>query len=251
MKNRIIKILWVIVPLVLLLFAWHLYVNVNPKSAFYLGTPKDSWREFINGIRNGTLLNDMWVTFKEVIIAFILGTVLGTITGLLLWRFKVAYLITKPVLFIWGAVPVFALGPILIFWFGTGILSKIVIGFLSTYVVSILQTYNGATQTDKNLLDMMAAFNASKWQITKHIVIPNSLIWVLSGVRLSISMALMGAFIGEFIASNAGLGHFIIVSESLFNVSAIWAGILGLVIISLILHLISMPLERLAQKWNS
>jgi len=157
---------------------------------------------------------------------------------------------TKPYLIILGALPVFALGPILIFWFGTGILSKIVIGFLATFVIALMQAYNGASRTDNNLLILIQSFGGSKMDSFKKVVIPSSLFWVLAGIRINISMALLGAFIGEFISSEAGLGHEIIMAEGLFNVNQIWVGVIGLVLIALLFNSLTLLIENWAKKWN-
>lgn len=254
MKSKIdgavIKILLQLLPGISILILWQAYIAVNPKSDFYLGSPLGIGREFYSLLFHGNLLEDSGVTMFEAILGFLFGTSCGTLFGLSLWLSKIVYDIAKPYLIILGALPVFALGPILIFWFGTGMLSKIVIGFLTTFVIALVQAYNGAIQTDKNLLVLIQSFGGSRIDSFRKVVVPSSLIWVLTGIRINISMSLLGAFVAEFISSKAGLGHQIIVAEGLFNVNQIWVGVIGLVGIALLFNLLTLPIERWAKQWN-
>lgn len=251
MRTAIKSVFLQLLPGVAILIIWQLYVNANSKSEFFLGSPIGIFNEFTQLITTGNLLFHFGITISEALSGFIIGSMFGTIMGLCLWLSKTVYNMAKPYVIILGSLPVFALGPILIFWFGTGMLSKVVIVFLTTFVIALMQAYNGATQTDNNLLVLMKAFGASKMDTLRKIIIPSSLIWVLSGIKINIGMALLGAFVGEFISSKAGLGHIIIVAEGLFNVNQIWVGIFGLVTIALIFNSISTPIENWAKKWNS
>jgi NitT/TauT family transport system permease protein len=240
----------VFLPALMLIALWQVYVMIVPKSEFFLGSPTGIFAEFLNLLLRGDLLTHFGVTITEAILGFLFGTLIGTITGLLLWFSESTYKIAKPYLIILGSLPVFALGPILIFWFGTGMLSKVIIGFLSTFVIAVSQAYIGTNEVDKNLITLMNAFGASKQQVFEEIVLPSSVIWVLSGIRINISMALLGAFVGEFISSKMGIGHLIIVSEGLFNVNAIWVGIFCLVLIALIFNILTTPIEFWAKRWK-
>ena len=159
-------------------------------------------------------------------------------------------MVARPYLVALGSVPVFALGPVLIFWFGTGIWSKVVLGFLSTFVIALTQAYTGATEADPNLLRLTKAFGGTRSQAFSKIIVPSATIWVLSGIRLNIGMALLGAFIGEFISSRMGLGHLIIIAEGLYNVNQIWVGVIGIMSIAIFFHSCTLPIERWASRWK-
>lgn len=248
MLKKVKNILFLLLPGATLILIWQLYVSLNARSEFYLGSPFGVAKEFYTSLFYGNLALDFSVTLTEAVIGFLMGVSLGTLFGLLLWLSTGVYKIAKPYLIILGALPVFALGPILIFWFGTGMFSKIVIGFLSTFVISLTQSYNGAIHADRNLLVLIQSFGGTKMDIFKRIVVPSSFVWVLAGARINISMALLGAFVGEFISSKAGLGHHIIIAEGLFNVNQIWVGVIGLVLIALLFNYSTLPFERMASK---
>jgi len=247
MLKKVKDILLLLLPGLTLILVWQSYIIINPKNEFYLGSPDGIAKEFLLSLLKGNLIRDFGITMLETVLGFLMGVTFGTIFGLSLWLSKVVYKMTKPYLIILGALPVFALGPIIIFWFGTGIMSKVVIGFLSTFVIALTQAYNGASQTNSNLIVLVQSFGGTKIDVFKKIVVPSSVAWVLAGVRININMALLAAFVGEFISSNAGLGYHIIVAEGLFNVNQIWVGIIGLVIIALLFNYLTFPLERIAK----
>ena len=247
MKPKVI-ITWFAPAFCFLLF-WEFLIYVRPDFNFFLGSPTGVWLELLSALSN-SLLYDIGVTATEALTGFVAGTVVGTTLGLLLWLSPTIFHMMKPYVIAVGAIPVFALGPVVVFWFGTGMSSKIFIAFLSTVMIAFIHAYEGAVNVDPNLLRVMHALRSSKWTIYRKIIIPSASLWMLAGIRLNISMALLGAFIGEFIASRAGLGHFIIVAEGLYNVNQIWVGILGLMFLALVFHAATKPIETWANMWK-
>jgi NitT/TauT family transport system permease protein len=237
-------------PAVIVLSLWQAAAVVNPGYDFTTGSPLGIAREFAALWAVGNLPLDFAITGVEAILGFLAGTVIGTSVGLAMWTSRIVFLIARPYLIALGAVPVFALGPALIFWFGTGIWSKVVLGFLSTFVIALVQAYTGATEADPNLLRLTEAFGGTRRQMFFKIIVPSATIWVLSGVRLNIGMALLGAFVAEFISSRMGLGHMIIIAEGLYNVNQIWVGVIGIMILAILFHSFTLPIERWANRWK-
>lgn len=235
------------VPGVILLIAWEFVATRWPATyGFFLGSPSGILAEARALVSDGTLFRHIAVTGGEALAGFIIGTTLGTLVGLAFWYSDVAYAIAKPYLVAVGALPIFALAPMLIFWFGTGMWSKIVMGIMATFVIAVLQARTGAGSADRNFMRMATSFGASKRDIFVRVVVPSAALWVITGIRLNVGMALLGAFIGELVSSRAGLGHLIIVAEGLFNVNQIWVGVLGIIFIALVLQGLVHPAERWA-----
>lgn len=237
-------------PAVVILALWQLSVGNDPRREFLFGSPLGILAEFREVASEGELFRDTAITATEAVLGFLGGTIVGSAFGMSLWFSELAFRMARPYLVALGSVPVFALGPVLIFWFGTGIWSKVVLGFLSTFVIAVIQAYTGATQADPNLLRLTKAFGGSRWQRFTKIVAPSSIVWVLAGIRLNIGMALLGAFIGEFIASRYGLGHMIIVAEGLYNVNRIWVGVVCIMMLAIFFHACTLPIERWASRWK-
>lgn len=230
-------------PLIVFLLAWELSVGHDKKLIFYFGLPSKIFSYVISKSIDGSLILDIASTLVEAIGGFILGNFLGILIGLSFWYSKNAADIARPYIIALSAAPVFALAPLFIIWFGTGILSKIMIATFSTVFMALFQAYTGATQVPKEYVELMQTFRATRNQIFRKVIAPSAIVWVISAFKMNVGMALLGAFIGEFISSERGLGHLIMVASGLFDTSLVFAGITCLMIIALILTTLVSKLE--------
>jgi NitT/TauT family transport system permease protein len=239
-----------VVPALLALTVWQLAVIIRPGYEFFIGSPVGIAIEARALFCTGVLPEAIAITGFEALLGFLAGSILGSLSGLLLWNYKGLKKVFGIYLTGISAVPIFALGPVLVFWFGTGLWSKVVLGFLSTFALAVSQAYNGATEADPNLQKLLRIFGANQRDVLFKLIVPSSLIWVLAGIRINIGLALLGAFIGEFIASKAGLGYMIIVAQGLYDVNQIWVGVGGIIFIATIFYLLTGPIERRARRWQ-
>lgn len=250
-NTRVVNILR-LVPLVVFLVAWEALVRGNTRLAFFFGQPTKVAYYVLRGLGNGSLPVDMGVTFLETALGFLLGNVVGTAIGLSLWYSRIAFQISRPYIIALGSAPIFALAPVLIVWFGTGLLSKIMIAALSTVFVALLQSYTGAAEVSQDYIRLMRSLGATKAQTFRKVIAPAAIVWVTSAFKLNVGFALLGAFIGEFISSNKGLGHLILVASGLFDISLVLCGVLMLAFIALILtglvSKIEAPLKHLVAR---
>lgn len=245
--------LYRIIPLVVFIAIWEIAVRGNRELIFFFGSPSTIGRHLWAKTIDFSLPVDFFVTFSESLAGFIIGNVLGAALGLGLWYSKTAFLIARPYIVALGSAPIFALAPLLIVWFGTGILSKVMIASLSTVFIALLQAYTGASEVSSDYLRLMKTFGATKNQTFRKVIAPASIVWVVSAFRLNVGFAILGAFIGEFISSNKGLGHLILVASGLFDISLVLAGVLLLICTALILNFaiakIESPLKHLVVKY--
>lgn len=240
------------VPLLAFVISWELLVRGNNRLEFFFGEPSKIASYLFHRTVNGSLPLDLGATFVEAALGFILGNVVGTATGLGLWYSKTAFQIARPYIIALGSAPIFALAPLLIIWFGTGITSKIMIAALSTVFVALFQAYTGAADVSDGYLRLMKTFNATKNQTFRKVVAPGAIVWVMAAFKMNVGFAILGAFIGEFISSNKGLGHLILVASGLFDISLVLCGVLMLVLIALLLTWLvgrlEAPLKHLVAK---
>lgn len=219
---------------------------------FFFGIPSKIASYIFYKTLDGSLLYDFVLTFVETVVGFIAGNILGTLLGLSLWFSKKVFEIAKPYIIALGSAPIFALAPLMIIWFGTGIFSKIMMATLSTLFVAMFQAYSGASDVNKDYITLLNTFKANKNQVFRKLIVPSSVVWVISAFKMNVGFALLGAFIGEYISSNAGLGHLILVASGLFDISLVLVGVLMMVLIALILNYfilkIEMPLKKIIVK---
>jgi NitT/TauT family transport system permease protein len=232
---RIDAWLYRLLPLILFFVVWQLFVARDPRRQFFFGSPRAYAVEFYHGVRNGNLARDTALTASEAVVGFLIGNILGATSGFMLWKFPMASRALKPYITLFGSAPLFAFAPIIVIWFGTGFAAKVVVAIFSTVFVALSQAFTGAEQVNPALSDMVRTFGGNQNTVFRKIVIPSSLVWVFAGFRLNVGLALLGAFLGEYISSEAGLGHVILVAGGLYNIPQVLVavtmiGILGVLL---------------------
>lgn len=222
-----------ILPLLIFLGVWQWFIGGHDERMFLFSSPQAIGCALLKGIQEGYLLYHTWITFIETLLGFLMGNFVGIIAGLSLWGSKNVAKIFKPYIIALGSIPVFALAPVLTVWFGIGIFSKIMMAALSTVFIAMLQSFQGAMSVQERYLNQMNIFKATKWQTFTKVVFPSSLIWVFSSLKLNIGFALLGAFIGEFVSAENGLGYFILKSSGLYDMANVFAGLVFMMILGL------------------
>ncbi|MEJ1125063.1 ABC transporter permease [Phyllobacterium sp. CCNWLW183] len=229
---------------------WEWGARTGYISTFLFGSPSQVWQLAVTRFQNGSLLYGAYVTGLETIIGFLLGSFLGTAIGLGLWYSRFVARVMGVFILALGSVPVLALGPLIIIWFGVGVESKIILATVSCVIVALLQAYEGAQQVDKDLIKLLKSFGATKFQIFTKVVIPSSYGWVVAAAKLNVGFALIGAVIGEYISSEAGLGNIILIAGANYNIPLVLLGIFSLMILAFILSMAVGLLERSLLKWK-
>lgn len=246
--NKIAKF----IPLCVFLFLWELLTFNDSIALFYYSSPSKIAQAFWEKTIDGSLWYDTIITFFETISGFLIGNILGVTIGLLLWFSKPIFYISKPYIVALGAAPIFALSPLLVIWFGIGIFAKIMIAAISTFFIALFQAYSGADRVEERYLDYFKAYKATKKQIFIKLVVPSSLVWVINAFKLNIGFALLGAFIGEYISSNVGLGHMIQINMGLFKISHLILAVIMMMLMALFLNFVvtksEKPIKRVISK---
>lgn len=238
------------IPLMVLLTIWYIYTANNPSRQFIFASPAQVLEKLVKLSASGELLQHSVVTLSEALIGFGTGTVFGAIVGLSLWYSRRVALVAQPYITALAAVPIFALAPIIIVWFGIGMLSKVALAFISTCVVAIVQSYQGAMQVEPRFLKLMHVMGAKRYQTFAIVVLPSSLIWVINAMKLNIGLALLGAFIGEFISAERGLGYMIVKASGFYDMATVLVGVLALILICLAATFTIEKLERWLMRWK-
>lgn len=245
---------WVLVTQILFvvgaLALWQYAVDAKLINAFLYGSPSAIWKFLVKGAMDGSMLRDMYVTSEETVIGFLLGNLIGATIGLALWYSPFLERVFTPFIMALGSIPIIALAPLVIVWAGTGLASKVLMSTLSVVVVALLAAFDGARNSDPLERNLLYSMGATKWQVFRLIVIPSSLTYIFSGLKLTVGFALIGAIIGEFVSSNAGLGHAIFIAGSLYNIPKVFASLVLVIAIALIfVHLVG-RVERLLLPWR-
>ena len=172
-KKKIRKILVIFTQIllaVLLISIWELLATYKVINTFITSSPSRVLSTIISLYNDNNLFNNIWTTIYETLISFSLGTIIGIITATILWYFNFIYKVLDPYLTILNSLPKIALGPIIIIFFGANINSIIIMALLISVIVTIITVYNGFISTDKNRINLLKSFSATKGQIFKYVI---------------------------------------------------------------------------------
>jgi len=193
----------------------------------------------------------LWVTTVEVIGAFVLAAASGIVLGMAIAWSPTAARALMPFLVFVNTLPKVAIAPLFLMWLGYGIWPNMLIGALIGFFPVVVNTAVGLTQIDDDLLDLGRVFNAPKWKVFVKIRIPNAYPYILSALKVTASASVIGAIVGEFVASQRGLGYVIITTQSSMNTPAAFAALVWISILGLLLFGLVAGLSRLLAPWAS
>jgi NitT/TauT family transport system permease protein len=238
------KVLIYISPAIIFFCLWEFFVHNNQQRQFLFGSPVTVYAVAIEELVALPIWIDIATTVLEASIGLVLGSSLGTIIGLLLWTNPVLAKLSRPYIIVLGSIPIFAIAPMLIIWFGTGLLSKVVMSAFAVVFVSLAQVYDGARFCAEQHSHYARSIGASHMHMIRKVIVPGALRSVTAGLRISIGLALIGAFIGEFVSSQCGLGHYILKAGSLYDMHRVLFGVALISIIALLMTGLVFLIER-------
>lgn len=225
------------------LILWESLVTTNDEQ-FLFSKPSLIFNALSLTTLSGELPMHALVTGSEAFLGFAIGVSAGTVAGFLLWYFPLVRISVQPFLFILGVVPVIAFAPLVLIWFGIGFSMKVALASFATFLISLSQAFSGAKQLKDSDLKLLEILGASRLQVLLKAIIPMSLSWVFQSMKLNIGFALLGAFVGEFISAEKGLGYFMVRAGSLYDIASVFAGAIYIVVLALGFHLVVTCIER-------
>ena len=241
------KVLILVTQLLILflgLFIWEYLARENIINTFIYSSPSRIVKTIIGLYNKGNLFNHIWITMYETIISFVLATLFGTMVAIMLWYSNFLYKVMDPYLTVLNSLPKVALGPVIIILSGANIKSIIIMALLISLIITITNVYTGFTNTDMNRIKLMHSFHAKKWQILWYLVIPYNYHVIISSLKINVGMSLVGVIMGEFLVSKAGIGYLINYGSQVFNLNLVYAGIVILLIVSYLMYLIVLYIEK-------
>ncbi|HUA51196.1 MAG TPA: ABC transporter permease [Candidatus Sulfotelmatobacter sp.] len=213
------------------------------------GSPIGIVRLLWAGLASGELAEHAAITLGEEVLGFAIGVGLGTMAALALWWLPTLSKALAPLVAICNGIPKIALAPPMIVWFGIFETSKIALAAIICLFIAWLSATEGVRRVDPDNIDMIRAMGASPWHIFRRIVIPSSLPWIVSALKVSIGFALVGAVVGEFVASNHGLGYLAVQAAIYFQISKLWMVVVVIAMIAAVQYFAVLWLERRFLHW--
>ncbi|KAA5604878.1 ABC transporter permease [Roseospira marina] len=217
-----------------LLALWHLAYVMNGRRSYLLPSPEQTARTAIE--RFDTLVHHALVTYGEILLGLGLGTALGVASALALVSWAPVRRWLLPVLVVSQAVPVFALAPLLVLWLGYGLASKVAMATLIIYFPVASAFLDGLRRTDPLWLEQARVMNAGRWAMLRYVRLPAALPALASGMRVATAVAPIGAVVGEWVGSSAGLGYLMLHANARMQIDLMFAALAALAVFAVVLY---------------
>jgi NitT/TauT family transport system permease protein len=253
--SRATLLLWQVGVALLLLAIWHVGSSVPlfghyllPK--FFFSTPSDViariWKMFATGI----VWKHLGVTLTETALAFVAGSVSGAAIGFWFARQPRVAAIFDPFLKAANSLPRVVLAPIFMLWFGLGIWSKVALGVTLVFFIVFFNVYQGVKEVSPVILANARMLGMNERQLMRHVYWPSALTWMFSSLHTSVGFALVGAVVGEYLGSAAGLGYLIHEAEGVFDVTGVFAGMIVLAAFVILIDWLVTAVENRLLVWR-
>jgi putative hydroxymethylpyrimidine transport system permease protein len=234
--------------ILVILLVWEIGARIYNKS-FVLPSPTDIALKLWE-LKSVLFLVHLPATLLIMVIGLLISIVVGV--GLAVWMYmsKSAEKTFYPIIIASQTIPTIALAPIFVVWFGYSIWSKVIVTFLITFFPLTVSTFDGLRSSNKNLKELLLTMGASKKDIFLKLDVPSALPSIFSGLKVAVTVSVVGAAIGEWLGAQAGLGYFSRRMMTQFDGAAVFAPIVLLSVVGVILFLLVIWLEKICLKWR-
>ncbi|HYZ88589.1 MAG TPA: ABC transporter permease [Myxococcales bacterium] len=235
---------------VAVLLVWYALTESGVLPSFFFGRPVVVLQRVGAWFSSGKIYPHLGITLVETVLAFAIGTVFGVAVGLWLGLSPLASALLDPYIKAANAMPRVILAPIFAVWFGLGIASKVALGITLVFFIVFFNVFQGVREVSPVVVASVRMLGATRRQLLRHVYLPSATSWVFSSLHTSVGMAFVGAVVGEYLGSAAGVGYLILQAEGSFDINTVLAGIVVLTAFALLLDAVVSVLERRLLKWH-
>ena len=229
------------------LVVWQVAAKLLRLPLWLVPAPSDILEALLE--RGGGLWIHIWITFYETVLGFLLAILLGVPLAVLIVHSRLLGNAVYPLILITQSIPKVAFAPILLIWLGHGDLPKVLVAFLVAFFPVVVDTAAGLRSPAPQLLDLARQLSASQFQIYTKIRFPSALPHFFSGLKVAITLSVIGAVIGEFVGSEQGLGFLVIQATSHFKTPLAFAAMCILAVMAIVLFFAIVAVERVLCPW--
>jgi NitT/TauT family transport system permease protein len=215
---------------------WEIGARAGWIDAFFWSQPSAIFNTLLIFFTTGDAWTDIGFTFRSTIFGFLIGTTAGSLFGLSFWWSRNYAAVVQPYIICLESIPKLALAPLIVLVFGIGLPSKVAVATALTLVVSTLTTYAGVKALDADGEKLFYSLGATRMQVFRKLVMPSCMPWIISVLRVNIGLALTGAIVGEFIASQHGLGRAILYAGQTYDIALVWVAVLVLSTLAVVMY---------------
>ncbi|RJF77974.1 ABC transporter permease [Rhodopseudomonas palustris] len=248
--SRMLNAAWLrpLLFLVMIIAAWDLAIRIFQIPAYQVPSPGEvivvlwqSWPE---------LLSQTWPTTYATVAGFLLSALFGIPVAMLIAGSKTIESYVYPLLVFSQSIPKVAIAPLFVVWFGFGLLPKVISAFLLGFFPVVVSAVQGFKSVDPDMVDLARAMKGSRFQVFCAVNLPHALPAIFSGLKVSVTLAVVGAVVGEFVGSNSGIGYVLQRSIGTFDLPTMFAALVILALLGVVLFWIVDRIERLVIPWH-
>jgi NitT/TauT family transport system permease protein len=239
-------------PVVFVIFIalWENLVNLLEVEEIILPTPSRIGEALVVQLQTSIFWSNLWVTSQEALLGFLFATIFAVIAGTFISQIRIVDKTFMPYLVGFQAIPKVALAPIFLIWFGLGQTSKVVLAATIAFFPILINIIEGLKSADNDQIRMLRVFGASRAQIFFKVQVPCALPFFFAGLDVGILLAILGAVVGEFLGSQAGLGNMVLNAQFNFETPTMFAILLVLSAMGIIAHIIVKAFQRKFAFWG-
>lgn len=239
-----------IVSLGLFVLVWHFVTVIELYPHFIIPPPRAVFESFLEVAADGSLARHTLVTFYEMALGLLFGLGSALILGYLIAKNALIEQILSPVIVALQSTPTIAYAPLLIIWFGSGVTSKIITAAIIVFFPALMNVIVGLRSVPQGLRDLMISMRVTRWQMFKLLEVPAALPVLLTGLKTSVTLSVIGAVVGEFIASREGLGALVNQARNNYETSLVLVAVFTMTALAFTLYTLVTLLESWLLRWQ-
>ncbi|HEX2130904.1 MAG TPA: ABC transporter permease [Actinophytocola sp.] len=235
--------------LAIVFFFWWLASDQEWMPHYLVPTPGQVWDRMVQDW--SSLMYHTYVTLWETVIGFVIASVLGLATAVLIAYSRTMDKALYPIVLFAQVIPKIAIAPLLVVWFGNGLTPKIILAVLIAFFPVVVSGVAGLRSTDPELLELSATMGASRWQTFRKIRFPNALPHLMAGEKVAVTLAVVGAVVGEFVGASEGLGYVLLLANGNLDSALLFAALILMSLIGILLFVVVEVAEALLIPWHA
>jgi len=239
------------ITLLILLLLWQGITMLELYPAFIIPPPSAVLDKLWEVVQDGTLWLHTSTTLVSVISGLVVGLLFGVALGYVTAKVPLLEDLLSPIIVAFQSTPVVAYAPLLVIWFGSGPTSKVVTSALIVFFPMLMNTVIGIRNVPLALRDLMRSMQATRWQTFTKLEVPAAMPVLIGGLKISATLAVIGAVVGEFVSAKAGLGFLVNLARNQYDTPLVVVAVLTLTVIARLLYSLVSLLERTMLRWQA
>lgn len=248
LRRSLIDVAYPMATFVVVIAIWEIASRAGLVASYLLPAPSEIVVKLAEA--RSSLLAHTLVTAVEIVVSFVAALVVGVVLAIGVVYIRPLERAVYPWIIATQVIPKVAIAPLFIVWFGFGLAPKVIIGFLIAFFPILIDTVIGLRSVESESIFLLQSMGAGRWQSFLRLRLPNAAPNIFAGMKVSITLATVGAIVAEFVGANEGLGYVLLFANGIIDTKLLFAALTLISILALVLYLIVSALEHIIIRWH-